>query len=514
MTLYQQYTASQKAVEKAPVGMFLTGNLIKITVGDFLGHNDSVREVYTLPVEGGALMDGRIVDEEAFAAQVSAFLNACHLQSCPVYLTVDSADFVCRVLNLPKQRGMRVREYIHRYFGMAERIQKPVYSYIPLEDVEGKQETRYLVAAVSTDTLGQLERVFKLMNVRLVSVEASLLCAVRVLSRLPEVQGKTCVVQIMDGREATGLMFVQGVYRASVRSHLWEPFGSIGFGVEFARLNEQILQNMRKEYPDNTPEAIFLCGIRGENLAVTTEAIRHLGNELPLSSPAGEGYVYADHHTEDYPSLFSEYLVPISAVRYNTEEQNLLALRSVGLKKSLPVRYRVAVAAFAAVFVVLAVMIAAKAVQLNRLTAEHEQLQAEVAVLEQDANRYTDTLYRLGEYRSRTTAIDALNRAIASYPYPNSALNAIIRACSSFTDAEGNEIKVADVKIESYNAEAGKLQFTVRAPADQVLNYYRFPEELRKIGVFKTVSYEGFEQDGDSCRILVDCVLDERAGKN
>ena len=77
----------------------------------------------------------------------------------------------------------------------------------------------------------------------------------------------------------------------------------------------------------------------------------------------------------------------------------------------------------------------------------------------------------------------------------------------------GNEIKVADVKIESYDAAAGKLQFTVRAPADQVRQYYRFPEELRKLGVFEKVSYEGFVQDGEDFRILVDCILKSNSGQ-
>ena len=513
MTLYQQYAASQKAVEKAPVAMLLTSNLVKVVVGDFMGNSSLVREVYTLTLEDGSLVDGKIVDEEAFVSAVSRFLSTCHLTSNGIRLVVDSADFVCRVLTFPNQHSMRVKEYIHRYFGLAERVTRPIYAYLPLEEATDHKEKRLLVSAVSADTVEQIERVFAKMNLRLLSLEAALLSSVRILSGLKEVKGKTCLVQVTDGRESTGLMFVKGVYRASMRSHLWEPFASIGFGVEFARLNGQILQNMKKEFPDTPTEAIYLCGLREDNLSVVTEAISHLGAELPIGTPDGAEYVYADHQTADSPSCFSEYFAPISALRHYTEECDFLVSRRSGADKRMPRRFRIAIAASCAIFLFLSATIGYKAISLNALRKEHAALKSEVTVLEQEANQYNKLLDSLSLYRSRTTAMQTLADAIKSYPYPNSALNAIIRACSSFEDSMGNEIKVADVKIESYDAAAGKLQFTVRAPADKVQYYYLFPEQLRELGVFKTVSYEGFKQDGEECRILVDCVLADNAGK-
>ena len=513
MTLYQQYTASQKAVEKAPVAMLLTGNLVKVVVGDFMGGSPLVREVYTLPIEDGSLVDGRIVDEDAFSSAVSAFLATRHLTENGIRLVIDSADFVCRVLTLP-QRSVRIKEYIHRYFGLAERLTRPIYTYLPLTGQSGdRREKQVLVSAVSADTVDQLERVFRKMNLRLVSLEAALLSSVRILSELREIRGKTCLVQITDGRESTGLMFVKGVYRASMRSHLWEPFGTIGFGVEFARLNGQMLQNMQKEFPDDPPVCMYLGGLREDNLAVVSEAIQHLGTALPLGTPDGSAYVYADHQTAESPSRFSEYLAPIAALRYPDEARDFLSVRRSGTVKRMPMRYRVITIAASLVFLILGATITYEMMTLNALKEERAALQGEVVVLKEKADAYEKALGRISLYSSRTKAMEQLSAAVASYPYPNSALNAIIRGCTSFKDEEGNEIKVADVKIESYDAAAGKLQFTVRAPADQVQHYYRFPEELRKIGVFDKVSYEGFVQDGEDFRILVDCILSFDAGK-
>jgi hypothetical protein len=199
----------------------------------------------------------------------------------------------------------------------------------------------------------QLERVFRKMQLRLVSLEAALLSSIRILGELREIRGKTCLVQVIDGRETTGLIFVKGVYRASMRNHLWEPFGTIGFGVEFARLNGQMLQNMQKEFPDNPPEGIYLGGLREDNLTVVSEAIMHLGTSLPLGTPDGSAYVYADHQTAESPSCFSEYLAPISALRYPDEARDFLISRRSGIGKRMPMRFRVMIAAASLLFLIL-----------------------------------------------------------------------------------------------------------------------------------------------------------------
>lgn len=516
MSIYQQYRVSQKAVEEADVAVYLTGSLLKVVVGDFLTHTSLAREVYTYTVTDGSLLDGRIADEEAFAKTLYTFFRERNLVNSPVRLVVDSADFISRVLKIPMVNPARTKEYIRRFFSAGERLSDPGYAYLVLDTDEEKKERRVLVSATSRETVAQLERVFGEIGMRLVSVESALLASVRILSALPEIQHKTCMVQVTDGRETTGMMFVDGVYRASMRSHLWEPFASIGFGVEFARINAQILQNMQMEYPDAELEEIYLCGLRDDNLTVVTEAIRHMGEMRLLKAPDGEQFVYADHQTENSPSRFSEFFVPISVLRYKDEACDFLRLCREANRKKLSARTRAAIAGGCALVILLAGALGLRGYQLNRLNTEYVALEKEVLLLEQDFWMYQETLAKFENYRIRLDAMKQLDKILESYPYPNSALNAIICGCSSFTDEEGNVIQVADVRINSYRAETGELSFSVRAPKAAMENYNRFVVELRKLGVFREVHYGGYERipnTEDEYELHVTCLLSGEAGK-
>lgn len=483
--------------------LWISNDTVKAVTGKAGASRVDVEQMYYITDQSASIRNGVIQDKEVFGQLIEAFWQQNKLPRKDVMLVVDSPEFATKILELPAMKEKDTFAYLPREFADLDRTKDPLFCYSPMP--HGDRKTQRLCATVVERSLVETYvEVFNELGIQLVDVQAAQPSMIRLLQMLPEIKNRTCIVQLVDGKDTTSFLFVEGIYKYSSRGHLGNEHGTPGFGVEVARSISHILQFAKAQQIDQPITDIFLGGLFAGDLEYCEESIYQMDPGLTVATLSGKGTVSVGKQAG---FRFSDFVAPISGLLEVKKQASFIAQIKRDTEKEAARDKRL--------LMVLPVLIlaAAAAVLISFLwmqTNTKEQQLAEIL----EYNSSPDVVDRCYQYDYLSVAVTTLNEKLAavsqsrafvdSYPLPNQRVIDVLNR-----KAAG----MVGISITGYNATTGILNCDTSAAEVDIIHQYI--ETLREEDIFYHVDYTGYSyQDREGFWIVnVRCYLSETAGK-
>ena len=108
----------------------------------------------------------------------------------------------------------------------------------------------------------------------------ALAAELKILDIHPALRGRTCILELLDGDNLVNTLIVNGEYKYSSRSRLFQEHGTEGFALDIARNVSGILQFHASERSEYAITDVFLGGFSKENEKLCVDSIRSLNTNL------------------------------------------------------------------------------------------------------------------------------------------------------------------------------------------------------------------------------------------
>ena len=245
----------------------------------------------------------------------------------------------------------------------------------------------------------------------------------------------------------------------------------------------------------------MFAGISQPQVSSLANDILNMDSEIDISvamPPQGTSI-------SDGQAAFPFYVYPIAGLRKLDEKvpilkaskQNKSKSEGAGVLMKLILPFAGIIALAVIIFIALTLVKNSKQEELRKLNNYINDPEVVAQVAEYDA------MYEnMGEIGSVQGGADLLNEDIASYPSPDSSVNAKILMAAAAHDV--------DVRFNTYSASTGVFSITASSPIVDDINM--FISDLMSLDVFYSVDYTGYNlvtnDDDDSIwQINVVCTL-------
>lgn len=480
--------------------IYLANQKIQIVEGTATKSGANLKNCISVQAPEGSIINGIIMDAEAFREFLITTFEENHLPKNDVILVVNSTKFIGRRLELPQMKPIQEYEYISRdYIESGRGGDNMLYGYIELEDKKSKLKKIY-AEGIEEDFIREYLDIYDSAGIKIKSIYSGESCLINYSKRLCAVGADTFLMLVIDGTSLIEILFVNGVfyYYNSVRC-FQEP-GTFEYGQDIARFVSQIIQFMKSEQIESQLDKIVIAGASEQDVENYREAMTYSGIEPNLEVfdiSAGNNY-YEDIHEFlpaisglGSPSKKSDFY--ISIVQKNKRRKYSPAVvKAVSIIATI---FTVMLTGFIIVFVIKLI----KQAELNKLTDYNHD-----PVVMMDVIEY-DTYAERNEFlKKEFKAIDELKTNIETYPCGNTKIKNVIDGC-----AQG----YARVTYNSFDSKSGVISITATAPLVDDIN--KFIKNLTEKSEFHKVDYTGYEYDdsSDMWLINVNCIIAEGAGR-
>lgn len=467
--------------------IFLSNQDVKAVTGSADGRQVTVQKVYRAAAPEGSIVNGQVIDEEAFAAFLKEFWQAGHLPKKDVTLVLGSAQAITRVLTVPKMNHKKLLEYLPREFASAEQKKDAVCGYVVLQQ-EGAM-VRLIASAVERGFLEPHIRRFKELGVRLTSVTTSMEADLLAIRSLSCIQGKTCVVQLLDGVRLVNLLYVDGVYYQTSTGRVFGEHGTPAFGVECARSISSLQQFMKAQQVEQAVTHVYLGGaFDGEDLDICRESIQQMDADLEVEALAAEQGGAVGFPAAAGGCGFARFVTPVGGLLVAPGRNNL---RYQYTRDPAVLKRRREVAKYLAPTVVTAAVLGVMAIgmgavwfrQTDRVNRQLDYLGNQKVIGE--AAEYDRLTGEIAALDTRIGVVERTLQNLGTYPVYTSQVKEAVREC-----AEG----VADADVAEFELVTGTV--TVEAASGNAEGAHRFVERLEKrTDLFEDLYYDGFQYD-------------------
>lgn len=469
--------------------IYLSNRDVKAVVGTGKNGRMTVTRACRAQAPDGSIINGQVINEEAFDSFLSEFWEENELPRKDVVLVLGSSQAVNRVLQVPKMSHRKLMDHLPREFATAEERKDPAFGYVVL----GQEGSMVNLAATMIDRSylePHLQR-FKNMGIKLNSVVSLAVAEIMSVDCLSYIKGKTCIIQGLDGMSLTNILYVNGAYFQYNSSRIFGERGTPAFGIECARSISNMQQFLKTQQVDEVMTHVYLGGeFQDEDVEICRESIQQMDDSLDVEKlyeeQDGAVRFQADGHVwfENFIMMMGGLLAPRGKsnlfYQYSQDRETVRRHREL-LRYVIPV----ALAAFllGGIGVAQAALWFARTEVVNRQfdyldnqlvierAAEYDRLVGENAMLDS----------RIGVI---TKTVENLN----SYPvYTSQVKQAILECAAGVASADVTDVDLAtgtvSISASSGNAE-GAHQFVDRLEA--------------RTDLFQAVFYDGFQFDEKS----------------
>lgn len=480
--------------------VYLSNKYIRIVTGESSSGKVNIRGMYYTIDTTGCLVNGSIVDEEALLDILKEQWEMQNLPKKDVYLVLDSSQFNSKVVQVPVMNEKKMMEYLSREFTDVGRIANPVYGYFPLNGTDKKAKIRQIFAmTVPRDYALQFSQLFAKLGVKLSGIECANGAMIRLLEKMVQLKGKTCIVQFVDEMNLTNALLVDGKYETFNKKRLFSEPGTPGYAVETARAANNLMQFAKAQNIPQKITDVYIAGLTDEDYAVYEDGIAQINPELGVEQlDTGGSFVYSK--TDDPYISFANFALAIGGMLKTDPKGNIVTQlkytpeqiekRKARRKITIPVGAVVGVLVLASlIFLVRKIMLGSELKALEEYNQRESVLEA--------CEEYDAAQERMSAISAIHTGMESLGDEIGEYPLVDSSVEAVITSC-----AEG----LVSAEISSYDSTTGILSFNTSAGNVEQIN--RFIELLMEEEIFASVDYTGYSQnqDGD-WSVNVNCTM-------
>lgn len=474
--------------------IYLSNQLVQVIEAKAKGKTVVVQNIWQGETPEGSLINGIITDDDAFSAWLKAFFLKNRLPRKDITLIINSTQFNHKVLDFPKIKDSEIRKMVPREFS-ENRTENTLFTYFTLAEV-GNRKLKIFATAVEKGFLVSYINFFRQAGIEVTAIDSAIGCMVRLFMNAPEIQKKTCLVQVLDGREVVSILFVRGVYYYSQKNRLFtQDATEESMSMELASINDRILQFASSQQIKEPINQFYLCGNRQNAFQKGLENSQIFKGDRVLSisrvaKKRGVDFVYAAGFllSQRKDNSFYKQLV---------REQEDVKRRRELMELILP---------SAAVLVVCLVITAFLG---NRYFSGVEELRVhqqnmQDSGLVNDNARYELASTNVASLTAKEEQAKSIWQHLLSYPTINSSVLQVLNDCTEGT---------VTIEIRSFQRDSGIL--SIEASATDVRSINGFVANLQEQDIFEEVEYSGYTYTSgqNNYSIHVVCSMAEGAGR-
>lgn len=480
--------------------IYLANQQIQVITGTPGNRKISVADCYTEDAPDGCIINGMIMDADAFVSFMQNFWTTHNLPTKDVILVINSTKFIGKNIEMPLLNPKKTEEFINREFTDIKQGEDYICGYFPIG--QNKTTKKIYAEIITTDFIKDYVDIFTEIGVKIKAVYSGESSLIRLTALTAAQQYKTFVLQIADRMTITTILWVNGEFYYFNSTRCFHDQGTEDYAQDIARSVSQIRQFMQANQLDYPIEAVLLAGVNPQDLSLYQDAISQLDIYARVE-------VFSDTHVMTNGLDMQAHFHPISGlVTGNAGKQNFLEGYHAGKKKE---QGQGGVGkGFLAILISLAVMLVGLAVCITVRTFKKQELEKleeynESPTTIMEVARYDVLLAQTSYLNNQYNAIEGVNQNLYTYPVCNSEVMNVVDDC-----ARG----LATVTFDSFDADLGVMTITARA--DTVDNINKFIRNLCGVDIFSNVDYTGYSyvEADELWDIHVTCTLAESAGRH
>ena len=484
--------------------VFLSNTHIQIAVGSSAGNGVKVSKLYSAPLPEGAVLNGVVMDRDLVTDTIKSAWQQYKLPKSEVMLILNSPQLRANRIDAPIQADKKTTDYIARATADTEygRFTNPVTGWYTIGKDNKAKTQKIIYETAETDFVKTYVEIFEKAGLKLKTIHNGVQIATEYLAK--GAAGKTIIYMILDGNSLVTIFFADGKFYYDSTSRVFSQPGSPEFAREIYSSVSSIRQFISAQRLEVTLKDIMFAGINQPQVSALANDILNMDSEIDVSiavPPQGSTI-------SDGPSAFPFYVYPIAGLRKIDEKLPILKAskqskskgEGAGITKKLILPFAGIIALALIVFGVLTAVKLAKQSELKELKDYINNPTIVAQVAEYDA--MYENMEEIGTIQG---GADLLREDIASYPIPDSSINAKILAAASAHDVE--------VRFNTYDAMSGVFSITASSPIVDDINM--FIADLMSLDVFYNVDYTGYnlvqdyfnQEEVDTWQINVVCTL-------
>jgi len=262
----------------------ISSQSISAAVGEEAGGKLKVKGCYRGQIPGGLFDSGLIVDPDQAVAYLGGFFNMHQLSRNNVALVLDGDHISSRVLDVPALPERQLRALLKNEFSQDEPgAEELLYDYAVLQPRGAGGGGRVYAVAAEKSMVQPYTQLFAAVGVKLAGIDLAPLTALRLVRKLPELQGQTFIFAYIEGNEMTLLLFADGQYELSNRSFLREQRNTPAAAVEISRALSQLVQFSYVQATERPLSNVYICGLLDDELQFCPDIASAIA--LPVGEP-------------------------------------------------------------------------------------------------------------------------------------------------------------------------------------------------------------------------------------
>jgi len=479
--------------------IYLSNQQIHIVEGK-RGKTATINRFISYPAPQGTIINGIIMDAEAFGAFLKEKWTENKLPVKDVSLVVNSTKFVGQNMEIPKMQDEKTLDHIKRGFSNIDRSEEKVYGFIRLESSHKKMQRLY-AESVSPDFIKDYMSFFDGIGIKLKGIYSGEGSMISMVNSTAAKNYGTFMLMIADSMTLTTVLYVNKVftYYNSVRC-FHEP-GTEDYAQDLTRSASQIKQFMQANQLDSELEVILLAGVEERDLSFYKTIMQEYGVQTKIDifsdtkNIKGADGIFAQKYLFATSGLFNNGIGGNYITRYQSKKTEK--------KDTSNIKY----------FVILGVTVFVMAILFVLALLHKKSRQKELEDLE-EYNNNPSILMQVAEYDELTQrnsflvgqylSIANINENLDTYPWATSKLqNKIFKLATGY----------AKVSITSCDSNSGTTNMSVTAEDPQIIN--EFITILMKQDIFHNVTYTGYSYSSENLyHVNVSCTLEEAVGRS
>lgn len=440
---------------------------------------------YTYPLPDGCMINGLIMNEEAFQETLSEFVSGCKFKLNKSRLLVDSSQIMLKSLPLPeKMQKKQILYAVRAELSSLDNKKEYTYGYGEIKARREGASRDILCCGIEKELAEKYKNAFAQAGVKLGGMHVVPGCMMHMVEKNPALCEGTIILCVLDGQTAVTYLFANGCYIMHSRNRLLTKRGDEKITGELLGRISTMNQFSQSQKDFDKVSKVYFCGLdanEAEGCHVVTDTFN-----LEAESFSFEGQFKLSRSVMGIPyeTLFNVLAAVLPSKRRDVDF--LAAEKEVSVdtleKKGHPAVLAISLVSCAAV------LAAAWGVIVYGNFKIRSQIQ-EIRLFTEDAGNleeYRNILNlqeRISQYRSAIQQVEAADTILASTTQPDAQMLYSI-------EATAGAISCADYQ---YVQENEQLSFNCLAG-----DYHSIPgfiRALKQSGFFSGVSYSGYSYD-------------------
>lgn len=480
--------------------IYLANQQIQVITGSFSGNKYNLEQCLVADAPDGSIINGIIMDTEAFVSFIREFWASNNLTTKAVTLVVNSSKFVNKTIDMPNMSPTKAIEFVEREFSDIKRDDNSIYGYTKISST--KNEMKVYGESVPSEMITDYKELFDEAGISLSGIYSGDSSIIDFVNINAKNIGKTFVFQIADRMTLTTILWVDGsfYYLNSIRSFYDQ--GTEDYASDVTRAISQIIQFMQAHQLEYDIEMVLLAGLdpRDHQMYINAFSQQGINKRVVMFDPymfniSGKGSPAAYMCVRAMSGLVKRdkrqnYLNVLAINRKKEKSENGLLKDMIGV-----------IVVFAIMLILLITSISLKVSkkrELNKLTDYNEDVMVQMDVADSDALRNRNKYLT-----SQKNKIVELGEDIDTYPVCTSKVIDVIKVCA------GNK---TEIEFISFDATKGNVVFSASCISADDINV--FIKELTEKEEFYKVDYTGYSynRSKDMYDVHVTCTLAEAVG--